>query len=60
MRTCPHPVSRLCEEFQREVGIAPGSALITRKQLSPYEEAKAVKALSEGSDIARYAKSGVI
>jgi ParB family chromosome partitioning protein len=33
---------------------------VTRKQLSPYEEAKAVRAISEPSDIARYAKPGVI
>jgi hypothetical protein len=36
------------------------SALITRKQLNPYEEAKAVRAISEASDIARYVKPGVI
>jgi short subunit dehydrogenase-like uncharacterized protein len=34
-----------CAEFQREVGITTRSALITRKQLSPYEEAKAVHAM---------------
>jgi ParB family chromosome partitioning protein len=33
---------------------------ITRKQLNAYEEAKAVQAISETSDIACYAKSGVI
>jgi ParB family transcriptional regulator, chromosome partitioning protein len=33
---------------------------ITRKQLNPYEEAKAVHAISEASDIARYVKPGVI
>jgi hypothetical protein len=33
---------------------------VTRKQLTPLEEAKAVRAISEVSDIACYAKSGVI
>jgi ParB family chromosome partitioning protein len=33
---------------------------ITRKQLNPHEEAKAVRAISEASDIARYVKPGVI
>ena len=33
---------------------------ITRKQLNAYEEAKAVRAISEASDIARYVKPGVI
>jgi hypothetical protein len=33
---------------------------ITRKQLNPYEEARAVKSLSEVSDNAFYVKSGVI
>jgi ParB family chromosome partitioning protein len=33
---------------------------VTRKQLTPLEEAKAVQAISETSDIACYAKSGVI
>ena len=33
---------------------------IARKQLNPYEEAKAVRAISEASDIARYVKPGVI
>jgi ParB family chromosome partitioning protein len=33
---------------------------VTRKQLTPLEEARAVQAISEASDIARYAKAGVI
>jgi hypothetical protein len=33
---------------------------VTRKALTPLEEAKAVQAISEASDIARYAKAGVI
>jgi ParB family chromosome partitioning protein len=33
---------------------------ITRKQLTAYEEAKAVHAISEASDIARYARPGDI
>jgi ParB/Sulfiredoxin domain len=33
---------------------------VARKQLNPYEEAQAVRAISEASDIARYAKPGVI
>ena len=33
---------------------------VTRKALNPYEEAKAVRAISEASDIARYVKPGVI
>ena len=31
-----------------------------RKQLTPLEEARAVRAISEASDIARYVKPGVI
>ena len=34
--------------------------IITRKQLNPYEEARAVRAISEASDIAFYVKPGVI
>jgi len=33
---------------------------VTRKALNPDEEAKAVRAISETSDIARYVKAGVI
>jgi hypothetical protein len=60
MTTHPRPITALCEEFQHEVGMTTRSALITRKQLNPYEEARAVKAISEASDIARYVKPGVI
>jgi hypothetical protein len=33
---------------------------VLRKQLTPLEEARAVRAISEASDIARYLKPGVI
>jgi hypothetical protein len=45
MKTCAPGDLRLCGDFQRAVGITAGSALILRKQLNPYEEAKAVKAM---------------
>ncbi len=47
MKTSAPPDVRLCGDFQREVGITARSALITRKQLNPYEEAKAVAAMLE-------------
>ena len=45
MTTCSRPITRLCEKFQREVGITTGSALIARKQLNALEEARAVRAM---------------
>jgi hypothetical protein len=34
-----------CKEFPTEFGMLPRPALIARKQLNPYEEARAVKAM---------------
>ena len=45
MKTPSRLVSPLSGDFQRRVGITTRSALITRKQLNPYEEAKAVRAM---------------
>jgi hypothetical protein len=45
MKTSAPPQIRLCGDFQRRVGITARSALIARKQLNPYEEAKAVRAM---------------
>jgi hypothetical protein len=45
MKTRAPPDVRLCGDFQPAVGITTTSALVTRKQLSPYEEAKAVRAM---------------
>jgi hypothetical protein len=45
METPSRLVSPLCGDFPRPVGITTRSALITRKQLNPYEEAKAVRAM---------------
>ena len=47
MKTSPRPDPARCADFHREVGITSRSALITRKQLNPYEEAKAVRAMLE-------------
>jgi hypothetical protein len=45
MKTFAPSQIRLCGDFQRGVGITARSALITRKQLNAYEEAKAVAAM---------------
>jgi hypothetical protein len=45
MKTSPQPHPARCEDFQRDLGITPRSALIARKQLSALEEARAVRAM---------------
>jgi hypothetical protein len=45
MKTSPRPDPARCADFHPDVGITTRSALITRKQLNPYEEARAVKAM---------------
>ena len=60
MPTSPPGSKRAAGHFNSDIGMTTPSALITRKALNPYEEAKAVRAISEASDIARYVKPGVI
>src|SRR5215211_8165789 len=45
MKTSPRPHPARCEDFQRDLGITPRSALIARKQLTALEEARAVRAM---------------
>jgi hypothetical protein len=45
MPTSPPGSQRTVGRFKSDIGMTPRSALITRKQLNPYEEARAVKAM---------------
>src|SRR5215207_7577331 len=45
MPTSPPRSQRTGGAFNSDIGMTTRSALITRKQLNPYEEAKAVKAM---------------
>jgi hypothetical protein len=45
MPTSPPGLQRTVGRFKSDIGMTPRSALITRKQLNPYEEAKAVRAM---------------
>jgi hypothetical protein len=45
MPTSPPGSQRTVGRFKSDIGMTPRSASITRKQLNPYEEARAVKAM---------------